>query len=66
MPATVKQSTFVFKDFEPKWGTSKWNILSFEFSINSILIQLRNSVENSVEKDYLNDPSTNLFLQKAI
>ena len=23
MPATVKQSTFAFKDFEPKWGTSK-------------------------------------------
>ena len=22
MPATVKQSTFAFKDFEPKWGTS--------------------------------------------
>ena len=63
MPATVKQSTFVFKDFEPKWDNSKWNIFSFEFSINSILIQLRNSVENSVEKDCLKDPSTNLFLQ---
>ena len=68
--ATVNQSKFVFKYLEPKRDTSKWNIFSFEFSINSIImmegLRFHGRKENSEEKDCLKDPSTNLFLQKAI